>query len=91
MHVPEPGVQTVRSYGLYASTKQESLNLARAQLGQPPVEPPPFLAWQRYLAKIDPQWTAPVCSVCGRPIAQQVAWQPTTGPPAPSQRQGRRH
>jgi len=81
MHVPEPGVQTVRSYGLYASSKQAQLNTVRAQLGQDAVKKPPFLDWQQYLVRVKPEWKPAVCTICGGPIEQRMPWQRSTDPP----------
>jgi hypothetical protein len=46
LHVPEPGTQVVRCYGLYAPTKRAALAACRAHLGQGPVVQPPVLDWQ---------------------------------------------
>jgi len=89
MHVPEPGVQTLRSYGLYASSKQAQLNTVRAQLGQNPVEKPPFLDWQQYLTRIKLEWKPAVCTICGSPIEQRMPWQRSTDPPGGTRSQGR--
>jgi len=63
-HVPEPGTQVVRHYGIYARQKQQDLEVCRAQLNQPPVQEPKALRWEDYLEErsgIDPR----VCPVCG--------------------------
>ena len=67
-HVPPPGLQTVRPYGLYASSKRPQRAVARAQLGQAaePVERPK-LSWQELCQRLGleiPQ----ACPVCGAPL-----------------------
>jgi hypothetical protein len=47
-HVPSHRQRVVRSYGLYASTKTEAFNAARACQGQAPLQRPVFLTWQAY-------------------------------------------
>lgn len=80
-HVPEPGVQTIRSYGLYSSSKIEPLNEARKQMGQPSVKKPPFLEWQSYLSKLNSEWKAPKCRICSQSIDQAIPLPRATGPP----------
>ena len=67
-HVPPPGMQTVRSYGLYASSKPEQRGVARAQLGQE-AEPPrgPKLKWWELCQRLGLE-VQRVCRVCGRPL-----------------------
>jgi len=67
-HVPPPGMQTVRPYGLYASSKQPQRAAARAQLGQPP-EPAdrPKLQWWELCARLGLE-VQRVCPVCGAPL-----------------------
>jgi hypothetical protein len=50
LHVPAPGTRVVRSYGLYAPTKRETLAVCRRYVGQGPVAVPVVLAWQRRAA-----------------------------------------
>ena len=51
LHVPVPQTRVVRGYGLYHQTHAEALAVCRTALGQPPVEPPPALAWQTVCAQ----------------------------------------
>jgi putative transposase len=51
LHVPVPQTRVVRSYGRYHPTQAEPLAVCRAALGQPPVEVPVLLDWQRACAQ----------------------------------------
>jgi hypothetical protein len=46
LHVPAPGTRVVRSYGLHAPTKQDTLAVCREHLGQEPMAAPVVLDWQ---------------------------------------------
>jgi len=81
VHVPEPGVQTVRGYGLYSNAKLAHLNQARNELGQTAVKYPEFLDWGSYMIKINPDWSPPVCKVCGELITYHTSVPRATGPP----------
>ena len=63
LHVPDPGTQRVRYYGLYAHGKREALAQCREQLGQPPLEAPEELDWQTYCEGrgMTEQTRCPVC------------------------------
>jgi Putative transposase/Transposase zinc-binding domain len=50
-HVPPPGTQVVRSWGLYQPRQADALAVCRAQLGQPPVVVPVRLDWQTVCAQ----------------------------------------
>jgi hypothetical protein len=67
-HIPEPGRQVVRSYGLYAHGKRVQLDQARAHWQQAPVVAPVFLDWQTYYERVTGQRHATHCPVCGQPI-----------------------
>jgi hypothetical protein len=94
LHVPPPGLQVVRAYGLYAPTKRETFIQSRQALGQAPLAAPPVLDWQTYCAGQGPQPPA-CCPVCGqrlirtatvppdRPIPRSVLWPQSQAPPAP--------
>jgi hypothetical protein len=84
LHVPPPGMQMVRSYGLYAPKCREALEAARAA-----IEPSPEWAEahrrldrrrQRHASK-----AAPRCRVCGLALVV-LREPPVTGipPPAPA-------
>jgi hypothetical protein len=67
-HVPPPRLQTVRAYGLYASSKRPQRALARAQLGQAaePVERPK-LQWWELCERLGLE-VQRVCPVCAAPL-----------------------
>lgn len=65
-HVPPPGMQTVRNYGLYAGVKRESLQDCRQLLGQARAEIPVALTAEEALARL-PEHTVEVCEHCGQP------------------------
>jgi hypothetical protein len=50
-HVPPPGTQVVRSWGLYHPRHADALAVCRAQLGQPLVTVPARLDWQTVCAQ----------------------------------------
>jgi hypothetical protein len=94
LHVPPPGLQVGRAYGLYAPTKRETLAQGRQALGQAPMEPPPALDWQTYCAQQGAQHPER-CPVCGqrllrtatvppeRPARRPGLWSPPGTPPCP--------
>jgi hypothetical protein len=82
-HVPEPGRQRVRSYGLYAHGKRVQLDIARAQWQQAPVVMPTFRDWQTYYERVTGQREATHCPVCGcRLVARVRVARPPHDPPA---------
>ena len=93
-HVPPPGLQVVRAYGLYAPTKRERLAQSRQALGQAPITVPPALDWQTYCAQHGEQHPER-CPVCGqrllrtatvppnRNTPRSVLWPPPEAPPTP--------
>jgi hypothetical protein len=93
LHVPPPGLQVVRAYGLYAPTKRAALVQSRQVLGQPPLDPLPVLDWQSYYAQQGRQHPE-CCPVCGQRLirmatippdhntARSVLWPQPEAPPA---------
>jgi Putative transposase len=75
LHVPPPGLQVVRAYGLYAPSKRAALTQARQTLGQPPVTVPPPLDWQTYCGQQGPQHPE-CCPVCGQRLLRTAAVPP---------------
>jgi hypothetical protein len=70
-HVPPPRMHTVRSWGLYASSRRGDLARARTALGQPaPAASPVRVRWQDVLRRIGGD-AATRCAVCG---AELVTW-----------------
>lgn len=65
-HVPPPHAVLVRSYGLYAQTKKEELNIARRALGQDKVGLARKVVWQDVIKKTDPSKT--ICPTCGKTL-----------------------
>jgi len=80
-HVPPPGLQSVRAYGLYAHTQRERLDRARAELAQAPVEAPAPLTPQAFLARFANAAAALHCPRCGRALISTPLPRYATGPP----------
>lgn len=64
-HLPQPGAQTVRGYGLYGQRAGAPLDQARAALGQAPAEEPPALRVEEFLARFRQTADAARCPRCG--------------------------
>ena len=64
-HLPQPGSQTVRGYGLYGQRAGERLDQARATLGQPPAIEPAPLGVEEFLARFKHTPAAAHCARCG--------------------------
>jgi hypothetical protein len=84
LHVPPPGMQMVRSYGLYAPKRREALEAARAA-----IEPSP--EWAEAHRRLDRRRqrhappAAPRCRVCGLAlIVRRVAPRSGIPPPVPA-------
>jgi hypothetical protein len=73
--VPPPGLQVVRSYGLYAPTKGTALRQSRQALGQGPVTVPQPLDWQSYCAQQGLQHPE-CCPVCGQRLIRTATLAP---------------
>jgi hypothetical protein len=79
-HVPPPGFQTVRAYGLYASSKRAAWAVAREHFGQEPeAEPEPF-TWRDFCEQMG-HTAAAVCPVCGAPLVVYGRFGAGRGPP----------
>lgn len=81
LHVPPPGLQVVRAYGVYAPTKREGLAHCRQALGQAPLTVPLTLDWQTYCAQRGEQHPE-CCPVCGRKLiraAMLASQRPSRG------------
>jgi hypothetical protein len=74
-HVPPPGLQVVRAYGVYAPTKRGALAQSRHALGQTPLEIPPTLDWQSYCAQRGTQHPE-CCPVCGQRLLRTATVPP---------------
>jgi hypothetical protein len=75
LHVPPPGLQVVRSYGLYAPAKRDTLAQCRRGLGQAAVAVPPILDWQTYCAQQGPQHPE-CCPMCGQRLIRTATLPP---------------
>ncbi len=82
LHVPPPGLQVVRAYGLYAPAKGAALAQCRQTLGQAPLVVPPALDWQRYCAQQGPQ-PPERCPVCGQRLIRTATVSPVHAPRRP--------
>jgi hypothetical protein len=80
LHVPAPGTRVVRSYGLYAPTKQDTLAVCREHLGQEPMAAPVVLDWQTACqARGDDHPER--CPLCGRQLVCRGVVLPARIPP----------
>jgi len=64
-HLPQPGLQSVRGYGLYRQRAGARLDRARAALGQPPAVEPAPLGVEDFLARFNRTPAAERCARCG--------------------------
>jgi hypothetical protein len=80
-HVPPPGLQTLRAYGLYAHTQRQLLDQAREHLGQPPVQTPEPITPQAFLAGFANARLNTHCPRCGRALITIPVQNHATGPP----------
>jgi hypothetical protein len=79
-HVPLPGCQTVRSYGLYANTKAEALTQAREALGQPKPESRNPVTWKEFMERF-PGDHPGRCPVCGAALIRHSEFRRSRAPP----------
>jgi hypothetical protein len=82
LHVPPPGLQVVRAYGLYAPTKRAALAQGRQALGQAPLDTPPALEWQTYCAQRGARHPE-CCPVCGQRLLRTATLPPQRTPRCP--------
>ncbi len=75
LHIPEPHTKVVRSYGLYASTAKDELNLCRSLLGQFPVTAIEAPDWQDYCETKGDEHPE-LCPVCGRRLIRTLEIPP---------------
>jgi hypothetical protein len=83
-HVPPPGMQMVRSYGLYATSQREMLDRAREEQGEKRVPAAAELNWQDLLEQLigDSEGAPHRCPVCGSQLERTVDIAPARDPPA---------
>jgi hypothetical protein len=79
-HVPPPGFQTVRAYGLYANSKRAEWAVAREHFDQEPELAPVEFTWRDFCAQIG-HGTAAVCPICGAPLLVYGRFRAGCGPP----------
>ncbi len=84
MHLPQPGSQTVRGYGLYAQRAGARLDRARAALGQPPAIEPAPLAVEDFLARFEHTPAAATCTHCGARLRFVPLLAHGLAPPSPA-------
>jgi hypothetical protein len=75
LHVPPPGLQVVRAYGVYAPTKRAALVQSRQALGQGLLAVPPAVDWQTYCAQRGEQHPE-CCPVCGQRLIRTATVAP---------------
>jgi hypothetical protein len=80
-HLPMPGQQRCRAYGLYAHAQRARLDCARSQLGQPPVSEPEPITCDQFLARFATSTPATHCARCGAPLTIVPLPAQATGPP----------
>ena len=80
-HIPVPGLQPLRGYGLYAAHARSALDRARAALGQAPVQEPETLAPEDFLARFRHTPETSRCPRCGARLYFASLIARGTGPP----------
>jgi hypothetical protein len=82
-HVPPPGTQVVRAWGLYHPRQAAALATCRSQLGQPPVVLPARLTWQTVCAQRGDAHPE-CCPTCGQLlVCTGILPRGGVAPPAP--------
>ena len=85
LHVPEPGTQVVRCYGVYGSGQRKQLESCREQLGQGRVAEVEEMDWQQYCSQRGEEHPER-CPVCGRRMVGVVSWPRGGAPPRKEER-----
>lgn len=75
LHVPEPNMKVVRSYGLYASTAKEELSCCRSLFGQAAVSEAEISNWQDYCEPKGEEHPE-LCPVCGKRLIRDMELPP---------------
>jgi hypothetical protein len=90
-HVPPPGLQVVRSFGLFATAARPALATCRAQLGagEDPAAEPAAAATDSDLPSAPPVPSRGLrprtCPVCGRALVVRERFGPSTSGPPPEE------
>ena len=79
-HVPVPGSQMVRAYGLYANRKAADLARAREALGLPQALHPDAVTWEEFLKRLGRPQPA-CCPVCGATLVVHGRFRRGEHPP----------
>lgn len=79
LHIPPKRMLTVRSYGLYAPTKADTLNQCRALFGQAPYDRHAKLSWQEFSAQQAGDNHPECCPVCGQRLIAGTIIPPQPG------------
>jgi hypothetical protein len=85
LHIPEPGVQGVRYYGVYKGDGGKDLEICRQELGQGEEEEVKELSWQEVCSQSGEEHPE-VCEVCGRRLVRVVRWGRGGAPPEREER-----
>ena len=80
-HLPPPGLQCLRAYGLYAHIQRTRLDCAREHLGQAPVQTPEPITPQAFLARFPNAHSRTHCPHCGHALIAVALNFNATGPP----------
>jgi len=75
LHVPEPNMKVVRSYGLYASTAKEKLSYCRSLFGQEAVRDIESSDWQDYCETKGNEHPE-LCPICGQKLIRDLEIPP---------------
>ncbi|ABR49491.1 putative transposase [Alkaliphilus metalliredigens QYMF] len=70
LHIPKPGTKVVRYYGIYASSKEKSLNKCRELLGVEKVKTIKKITWQEYCEKKGEKHPEE-CPICGTKLIRK--------------------
>jgi hypothetical protein len=82
-HVLPDGFHKIRHIGLYASSSQERLAVARERLGMPPPAPLPRLSWEQRLLALTGREVLR-CPRCQTLLVRSTLPRLARGPPAPA-------
>ena len=70
-HIPPPGKQLIRKYGLYSNGQTKKLNQSRIESGQCEIDPSSgqdYKTWEECLSQFETIKTKTHCKICGKPL-----------------------